>query len=70
MERGTDYPASEVNFEQSIVAPAVDYLLMAFELTERLPMARIHIACFPLEYLVMMRRNWNHCIAPLREDIW
>lgn len=31
---GTDYPASEVNYEQSIVAPAADLLLQAYELTE------------------------------------
>ena len=29
LERGTDYPASEVNYEQSIVAPAADILLSA-----------------------------------------
>lgn len=33
MERGTDYPASEVNFEQSIVAPAADVLFQVFLLT-------------------------------------
>lgn len=31
--RGTDYPQSEVNYEQSIVAPAADILLQAYEVT-------------------------------------
>lgn len=30
---GTDYPASEVDYEQSIVAPAADILLQAYRLT-------------------------------------
>lgn len=30
---GTDYPASEVNYEQSIVAPAADIILQAYEIT-------------------------------------
>ena len=30
---GTDYPALEVNYEQSIVAPAADILLQAYKLT-------------------------------------
>ena len=33
LERGTDYPASEVNYEQSIVAPAADILLSAYLLS-------------------------------------
>lgn len=31
--RGTDYPQSEVNYEQSIVAPAADILFQAYEVT-------------------------------------
>ena len=31
---GTHYPASEVKYEQSIVAPAVSYLLQAYQITE------------------------------------
>lgn len=30
---GTDYPASEVNYEQSIVAPAADILLQVYDIT-------------------------------------
>lgn len=33
LERGTNYPASEVNYEQSIVAPAADILLSAYLLS-------------------------------------
>lgn len=33
MQRGTDYPASEVNYEQSIVAPAAAILLEVFQIT-------------------------------------
>lgn len=32
-QRGCDYPPSEVNYEQSIVAPAADILLQVYELT-------------------------------------
>lgn len=34
IEIGINYPPSEVNYEQSIVAPAVSMLLQAFELTQ------------------------------------
>lgn len=34
LEMGTSYPKSEVNFEQSIVAPAADVLLQAYLVTE------------------------------------
>ena len=33
LQTGTSYPASEVNYEQSIVAPAADILLKAYSLT-------------------------------------
>lgn len=33
-QRGTDYPASEVNYEQSIVAPAAAILLEVYQITE------------------------------------
>ena len=33
MEIGMDFPPFEVNFEQSIVSPAADYLIQAYELT-------------------------------------
>ena len=33
VERGLDYPASEVNYEQSIVAPAADILFEVFRIT-------------------------------------
>lgn len=32
-ERGLDYPPHEVNYEQSIVAPAVSYMLQLYQLT-------------------------------------
>lgn len=32
-QRGCDYPPSEVNYEQSIVAPAADILLQVYEMT-------------------------------------
>lgn len=31
--RGTDFPASEVNYEQSIIAPATEIMLMAYKLS-------------------------------------
>ena len=34
IEKGTAYPASELNFEQSIVAPAADVLLQVYLLTK------------------------------------
>jgi len=34
LERGTNYPAHEVNFEQSIVAPAASLLLQMYKVTE------------------------------------
>lgn len=33
IEKGTNYPAHEVNYEQSIVAPAADMLLQMYEVT-------------------------------------
>lgn len=33
LEKGLDYPASEVDYEQSIVAPAVDCLIQAYQLS-------------------------------------
>lgn len=34
LETGISYPTSEVNYEQSIVAPAVSYLLQAYQLSD------------------------------------